>query len=69
MENTIGKIIKEERKKQGLSVFRLAVKSDVTDRAIQNYEKGTRTPRIEILDRILKILGITIKIGKDSDLS
>lgn len=63
----LGKIIREERKKQGLSVYKLSKKCGVTDRAIANYEKG-RIPKLEQLNKILKALCITIKIGKDSDL-
>ena len=62
-------LIKEEREKQGLSKYKLAKKAGVTDVAINYYEQGTRVPSIDNANKLLKALEITLKIGKDGDLS
>lgn len=59
-----GNIIKNERKKQGISQKKLAEAAGVTTRAVIYWENGQRQISIENADRILKALNITIKIGK-----
>lgn len=62
------KLIKEERVRQGLSLRELARKAGVSDSAIHNWEKGRNKLTVENADKILKALGLTISIGKESDL-
>lgn len=59
-----GKILKEERIKQGLSQRKLAEAVGVTPRAIIYWESGQRQMNIENADRIFKALHISIKIGE-----
>lgn len=58
-----GKVIHNERIKQGLSRKELAEKAGFTKRAIIYWESGERTMSIENADRLFKALNITIKIG------
>ena len=60
----LGKILQEERKKQGLSQQNLADMAGVTKRAIAYWEKGTKSMSVESADKIFKALHITIKIGE-----
>lgn len=62
----IGIIIREERLRQGMTLKRLSEMSKCTDRAIAYYEAG-RTPNLEIIDRILKALNISIVIGIEKE--
>lgn len=64
----ISELIKKERQKQGLSVFKVALKTGVTERTIRNYENGLRTPNIDYTDKICKALGITVKLGVNGDI-
>lgn len=59
-----GKILREERMKQGISQQKLAVAAGVTKRAIIYWESGERTMSIENADKVFKALNVTIKIGK-----
>ena len=60
----LGKILQEERKKQGLSQQNLADMAGVTKRAIAYWEKGTKSMSVESADKIFKALRISIKIGE-----
>lgn len=56
----IGNNIKSFRNKKGLTQKELAKNIGVTDITIQNYENNRREPKIETLDKIASILGVTI---------
>ena len=60
----LGKILQEERKKQGLSQQNLADMAGVTKRAIVYWENGTKSMNVESADKIFKALRISIKIGE-----
>lgn len=60
----LGKILQEERKRQGLSQQNLADLAGVTKRAIAYWEKGTKNMSVESADKIFKALHLTIKIGE-----
>lgn len=60
----LGKILREERKRQGLSQQNLADLAGVTKRAIAYWEKGTKNMSVESADKIFKALHLTIKIGE-----
>ena len=48
----IGTLIKEERKKQGITIAELAKKAQVTRRAIYYWESGKRGITVDCADRI-----------------
>ena len=56
---TIGQRIKEVRKSAGLTQRELAEKSGTATGTIQQYELGKRQPRIEQLQAIASVLGVT----------
>lgn len=64
MEN-ISKIIARERKRQGLSTYKLGDMAKCSERTIAYYEQEKRKPTLEIADRILKALGVSMNIGKE----
>ncbi len=56
------------RKIKGLTQIELAKKVGITTRAIQNYEMGTRTPRIDVVTRIASVLEVDVDdLVNDSD--
>lgn len=64
----LGKFIESERTKQGLSRYRLAQISGVTLKAISYWETGERNISIDCADKVFNALGVTIRIGKESDI-
>ncbi len=65
----LGRILQEERTKQGLSQQKLADMAGVTKRAIAYWENGDKHMNVESADKVFKALNVTIKIGKNSSLS
>lgn len=59
----ISKIIKESRKSQGLTQNELAKRAGFTRRAIQYWERSEQSISLENADKLLKVLGVEIKIG------
>ena len=59
----IADFIKQEREKQGLSIYRLAKVSGVSDRAISYYERGLRSMQLDCAEKVLIALGYTLKVG------
>ena len=51
-------------KKDGMTVHELSKKSRVTERSIQYYLRGERSPNLNTADRILKAANINLTIGK-----
>ena len=58
-----GKIIRCEREKQEMTLKILAEKSGFGFRTLQYWERGTMQISLENADKLLKALGIEIKIG------
>lgn len=56
----IGKRLREERSRKGLTQKELAALIGVTDAAIGMWENDRRTPDPEILQRLADIFGVTI---------
>lgn len=56
-------ILSKNRKLKNFSQKELAEKAGFTVRAIQYWEKGTKNISLENADKLLKALGIEIKIG------
>lgn len=54
-----GKVLKDQRKKKGLSQDALATDSDLDRTYISQLERGKRTPSIETLFKIAQALGVT----------
>lgn len=59
-----GKIIKEERIRQGMSQLQLAEKIGYTPRSILYWEKGKRRMTLESADKVFKALHISMQIGE-----
>ena len=58
---TIGEAIKKARNKAGLTQKQLAIKLGVSFTLVSQYERGTRNPKPETLDRIATALGMTLE--------
>ena len=56
----IGKFIQERRKEKRLTQSELAEKLDVTDRAVSKWENGNCIPDASNIQKLCKILNITI---------
>lgn len=56
----IGRRIKEQREREGLSQEALGQKLDVTANTISRWETATYKPRIEDLDRLARLFNISI---------
>lgn len=59
----LGKRLKEERMKQGISQQKLAQKAGVTKRSVIYWENGKKKMNVESADRVFKALHVTITIG------
>lgn len=59
-QEKIGKFIAELRKEKKMTQQELALKLNVTDRAISNWENGRRMPDISLLKTLCSELGISI---------
>lgn len=57
------RILTESRKQRNLTQKELAEKTGFTVRAIQYWEKGTKNISLENADKLLKALGVEVKIG------
>ncbi len=64
----VGKKIKRFRTAQGLSQKELALKSEMSEPAIRNYELGNRTPSDKQLEKIAGALGVSIYAISDPNL-
>lgn len=49
--------IREARKELGMSQNKLARALEVSDRAVQNWEQGRRSPRTYLLKRLSEVTG------------
>ncbi len=57
-------LIKVERERQGLSLSHLAEKAQVTKPSLHQWEHGKGNISLKNADKVLKALGISMKIGK-----
>ena len=55
---TIGEHIREERKKQGLTLNELGEKLGISGSLVGQYERGTVNPKIETVAKFAKALGV-----------
>ena len=56
----LNKRIKEERQRSGLNQAQLAQKAEITPAAVSQIENGLRTPSIPVLQKIAKVLGVSM---------
>jgi HTH-type transcriptional regulator / antitoxin HipB len=62
----VGRRIREARAAQGLSQHELALAAGISPRALSYIELGDISPRLETVQRILSVLGMTIEIAARS---
>lgn len=58
--NKIGKMIKRERSRLGLTQAELGKKINVSKQTISNWENGNRIPDTFSLEKLSKIFGVTV---------
>ena len=58
----LGLLIRGWRVSQGISIRKMAEMADIRPSTVQNVENGAFTPRLDILQRILNVLGKRIAI-------
>lgn len=56
----VGKVIKAERTKLGLSQEKLAELSEISPNSVGNIERGTSSPTLEMLNKIAKGLKVNV---------
>lgn len=56
---TVGENIKRIRKEHGLTQEELGKEIDVSGVAIMRYEKGQREPKLETIEKIAHVLGVS----------
>lgn len=60
-------IIKEERKRQGLSQYRLAQMCGITREMVNNLEKGKNSPTLRTIAAMLQALGLEMVVKKGEE--
>ncbi len=60
MNTALGKVIAENRKKQGMTQAELAEKLGVTDKAVSKWERDLSCPDIGSLPRLSEALGLSL---------
>lgn len=56
----VGQVLKAERERQGMSIYRLAKLADVNEQAIRFIENGDRIARLDTASRISRGLGLDL---------
>lgn len=59
----LGQLIRGWRVSQGISIRRFAELAGVRPNTVQNVENGAFTPRLEIVQRMMAVLGKKLSIG------
>ena len=71
MKKSLGNMIAELRKQQGMTQLELAEKMGVTDKAVSKWERDLSCPDINSLPNLAQILGVTVddlmQIKKQAD--
>lgn len=62
--NTIGKFIKQERRKAGLTQEEFAVRSGLGLRFVRELEQGKETVRLDKVNQALRMFGMQAVPGK-----
>lgn len=63
MENTPGQLLREARRRHGLSQARLAIRAGTTQSAISRIEQDRVSPAVETLAALLGLLGEDLVLG------
>ena len=61
MKKTLGNMIAELRKQQGMTQLELAEKMGVTDKAVSKWERDLSCPDINSLPNLAQILGVSVE--------
>ena len=61
MEKSLGKMISEHRKQQGMTQLELAQKMGVTDKAVSKWERDLSCPDINSIPLLAEILGVSVE--------
>ena len=61
MKKTLGMMIAELRKQQGMTQLELAEKMGVTDKAVSKWERDLSCPDINSLPTLAQILGVSVE--------
>lgn len=65
-EAALGRIIRERRKKQGLTIAELSMMVPCSPRLLGELERGKRGVRVGMILALLALLGLTVDIrGKE----
>ena len=62
--NTIGKFVKSERKKLGLTQEEFAMRSDLGLRFVRELEQGKTTVRLDKVNQALRMFGMEAVPGR-----
>jgi ribosome-binding protein aMBF1 (putative translation factor) len=62
----VGALIRNERKKQNLTLHDLCDLADVSYSALSKLEKGNPSARLDILNGVLKALGLKLWVGSQT---
>ena len=57
---TIGQLIRQERKKQGLTMAQLGEKMGISGSLVGRYERGEENPKIKTIERFANALGLSL---------
>ena len=60
MEKTLGTMIAELRKNNGMTQAELAEKMNVTDKAVSKWERDLSCPDVSSFPRLAEVLGVTV---------
>jgi transcriptional regulator with XRE-family HTH domain len=66
IEQQIGRRIRDARRAQGLTQEEVALAANVATRALHYIEHGRVRPRLDTVQRILSVLGMTLEIASTS---
>lgn len=61
MKKTLGTIIAELRKQNGMTQLELAEKMGVTDKAVSKWERDLSCPDIKSLPNLAEVLGVSVE--------
>jgi transcriptional regulator with XRE-family HTH domain len=62
---TGGELIRDARRRHGLSQRRLALRSGSSQAWISRLERGEVSPSVESLDRLLLVMGESLRLGTE----
>ena len=66
LPDDVGRIVRQERKEQGLSQTELGLRSGCSQRFISELERGKQTVEMAKVLAVLESLGLEIAIGRQS---